>query len=91
MELNFFIWESQILIKVLFELAWKNKPTIIFIDEIDSILSERSEGENEVTPRFKTKFLIPIQDDKGILVLGFTNIPWGLDQLLEEDSKKNIS
>ena len=86
--------ESERLIKALFELARKNKPAVIFIDEIDSVLSARSEGENEATRRLKTEFLIQMQgvgkDDKGILVLGATNIPWGLDPAVRRRFQKKI-
>ena len=86
--------ESERLIKALFELARKNKPAVIFIDEIDSVLSARSEGENEATRRLKTEFLIQMQgvgkDDRGILVLGATNIPWGLDPAVRRRFQKKI-
>ena len=86
--------ESERLIKALFELARKNKPAVIFIDEIDSVLSARSEGENDATRRLKTEFLIQMQgvgkDDRGILVLGATNIPWGLDPAVRRRFQKKI-
>ena len=89
-----FMGESERLIKALFELARKNKPAVIFIDEIDSVLSARSEGENEATRRLKTEFLIQMQgvgkDDKGILALGATNIPWGLDPAVRRRFQKKI-
>ena len=89
-----YMGESERLIKALFELARKNKPAVIFIDEIDSVLSARSEGENEATRRLKTEFLIQMQgvgkDDKGILVLGATNIPWGLDPAVRRRFQKKI-
>ena len=53
--------ESGRLIMALFELARKNKLAVIFIDEIDSVLSARSEEENEATRRLKTEFLIQMQ------------------------------
>ena len=89
-----FMGESERLIKALFELARKNKPAVIFIDEIDSVLSARTDGENEATRRLKTEFLIQMQgvgkDDKGILVLGATNIPWGLDPAVRRRFQKKI-
>ena len=89
-----YMGESERLIKALFELARKNKPAVIFIDEIDSVLSARTEGENEATRRLKTEFLIQMQgvgkDDRGILVLGATNIPWGLDPAVRRRFQKKI-
>ena len=89
-----YMGESERLIKALFELARKNKPAVIFIDEIDSVLSARSDGENDATRRLKTEFLIQMQgvgkDDRGILVLGATNIPWGLDPAVRRRFQKKI-
>ena len=87
--------ESERLVRALFELARKNKPAVIFIDEIDSIMSSRSEGENDATRRLKTEFLIQMggggdEDDDGILVLGATNIPWGLDPSVRRRFQKKI-
>ena len=86
--------ESEKLIKGLFDLARKNRPAVIFLDEIDSVLSARSDNETDATRRLKTEFLIQMQgvgnDDKGILVLGATNIPWGLDPAVRRRFQKKI-
>ena len=86
--------ESEKLIKGLFDLARKNKPAVIFLDEIDSVLGARSDNENDATRRIKTEFLIQMQgvgnDDEGILVLGATNIPWGLDPAVRRRFQKKI-
>ncbi|EQC38262.1 hypothetical protein, variant [Saprolegnia diclina VS20] len=75
--------ESERLVKNLFEMAREKKPSIIFIDEIDSLCSNRSEGESDSTRRIKTEFLVQMQgvghSHDGILVLGATNVPWELD------------
>jgi vacuolar protein-sorting-associated protein 4 len=47
-------------VKQLFELAREKKPSIIFIDEIDSLCTSRSEGENDATRRIKTEFLVQV-------------------------------
>ena len=72
--------------KTLFSLARENKPSIIFIDEVDALCGSRSENESESARRIKTEFLVQMQgvgvDNDGVLVLGATNIPWVLDSAI---------
>jgi vacuolar protein-sorting-associated protein 4 len=71
------------LVKQLFDMARDNKPSIVFIDEVDSLCGTRGEGESETGRRIKNEFLVQMNgvgnDMEGILVLGATNIPWALD------------
>lgn len=86
--------ESEKLVRNLFEMARNQKPSIIFIDEIDSLCSTRSDNENDATRRIKTEFLVQMQgvgnDNDGILVLGATNIPWVLDSAIRRRFEKRI-
>ncbi|XP_046735339.1 vacuolar protein sorting-associated protein 4 [Diprion similis] len=86
--------ESEKLVKNLFELARQHKPSIIFIDEVDSLCSSRSDNESESARRIKTEFLVQMQgvgtDNEGILVLGATNIPWVLDSAIRRRFEKRI-
>lgn len=58
-----YLGESEKLVRALFALAKALAPSIIFVDEIDSLLSARGgSSEHESTRRIKTEFLINWSD-----------------------------
>lgn len=86
--------ESEKAIKNLFKQARENAPAVIFIDEIDSMCGERSDGENESSRRIKTEFLVQMEgvgsNNNNVLVLGATNTPWSLDPAMRRRFEKRI-
>ena len=78
------VGDSERLMKHLFGMAAIYSPSIIFIDEIDSMLTARSSTENEAARRVKTEFLVQLDgvgsSNGRILVMGATNRPFDLDE-----------
>ena len=73
------------MVRALFAVARVHEPSVVFIDEIDSLLTSRCEGEHESSRKMKTEF--PVQLDgastvgqERVLVLGATNRPQELDE-----------
>lgn len=87
--------ESEKLVKALFDLAREKRPSVIFIDEIDSLCGARGEGqEMESSRRIKTQFLTQMDgvgnDLRGVLILAATNTPWSLDIAMRRRFDKRI-
>lgn len=92
--LSKWLGESEKLVREVFNLGRQNKPSIIFIDEIDSLCSARSDSESESARRVKTEFLVQMngvgKDMDGVLILAATNIPWALDPAIRRRFEKRI-
>lgn len=92
--LSKFLGETEKQVKNLFEMARERKPSIIFIDEIDSVCGARGEGEHETMRRVKTEILVQMQgvgsDNKNVLVLGATNLPWEIDPAVRRRFERRI-
>ena len=58
------------MVRALFAVARVHQPSVVFIDEIDSVLSSRSDTEHESSRRIKTEFLVQLVsfDEKEILI-----------------------
>lgn len=90
--------DSEKLVRILFELAEHYAPSTIFLDELDSIMSQRqsgaSGGEHEGSRRMKTELLIQmdgLSKRKGqVFVLAASNLPWDLDQAMLRRLEKRI-
>jgi SpoVK/Ycf46/Vps4 family AAA+-type ATPase len=80
--------EGEKLLRTLFDVARAAAPSIIFVDEMDALLSSRkSDGEHEASRRFKTEFMTQMDgivktgsnNSNNLLLIAATNCPWDID------------
>lgn len=79
--------DAQKLVSAVFTLAYKLQPSIIFIDEADSLLGHRKSTDHEAFTNMKTEFMalwdgFATQQDSRVMVLAATNRPWELDEAI---------
>lgn len=80
--------EDEKNVRALFSLAAKVSPTIIFVDEVDSMLGQRARyGEHEAMRKIKNEFMshwdgLLSKTGEKILVLAATNRPFDLDEAI---------
>ncbi|XP_027936508.1 26S proteasome regulatory subunit 6A homolog isoform X1 [Vigna unguiculata] len=88
--------EDEKNVRALFSLAAKVAPTIIFIDEVDSMLGQRTKsGEHEAMRKIKNEFMVHwdgllSKPGKRILVLAATNRPYDLDEAIIRRFERRI-
>ncbi|XP_027156220.1 spastin-like isoform X2 [Coffea eugenioides] len=89
------VGEGEKLVRTLFAVAISKQPSVIFMDEIDSIMSVRMSNENEASRRLKSEFLIQFDgvtsnSDDLVIVIGATNKPQELDDAVLRRLVKRI-
>jgi len=85
-----FYGESEARLRDIFEVATRNQPSIIFLDELDAIAPKREKVSGDVEKRVVAQ-LLAIMDglkDRGrVVVIGATNLPSMLDPALRRPGR----
>ncbi|KAL3191606.1 hypothetical protein MRX96_059704 [Rhipicephalus microplus] len=89
------VGEGEKMVRALFAVARSCQPAVVFIDEIDSLLSQRCESEHESSRRIKTEFLVQLdgastKGDERLLIVGATNRPKELDEAARRRLAKRL-
>ncbi|PBO81852.1 MAG: ATPase [Methanobacteriota archaeon] len=88
--MNKYYGESEAHLRQIFEEAETNSPSIIFIDELDSIASKRDETQGEVERRVVAQLLTlmdGLQARGQVIVIAATNRPDAIDQALRRPGR----
>lgn len=89
------VGEGEKMVRAMFAVARCMQPSVVFIDEIDSLLTQRVDGEHDSSRRLKTEFLVQFDgvstsNDDRLLIIGATNRPQELDEAARRRFTKRI-
>ncbi len=81
--LDMWIGNSEKNLHEIFELARRNKPCVLFFDEVDAMGGSRSELKQSAMRHVINQFLAELDgvdsNNEGVLILAATNAPWSVD------------
>jgi AAA+ superfamily predicted ATPase len=89
--IDMFVGRSERNIHELFEVARRNAPCVIFLDEVDAIGQKRSQLRNTPMRSAVNQLLLELDDvasdNTGVFLLAATNHPWDVDSALRRPGR----
>jgi len=82
--LDMYIGQSERNLRATFEMARRNRPCVLFFDEVDALAARRSDMRQAHNRQLVNQFLAELDGvdqnaNEGVLVLAATNAPWYID------------
>ncbi|SEH01653.1 Tetratricopeptide repeat-containing protein [Nonomuraea solani] len=82
--LDMYVGSSERNLHATFDLARRNRPCVLFFDEVDALAARRSDMRQAHTRQLVNQFLAELDGvdqsaNEGVLVLAATNAPWYVD------------
>ncbi|MEW9549843.1 AAA family ATPase [Nonomuraea sp. NPDC050783] len=82
--LDMYIGSSERNLRATFDLARRNRPCVLFFDEVDALAARRSDARHTHNRQIVNQFLAELDGvdadaNEGVLVLAATNAPWYID------------
>ncbi|HEY0139046.1 MAG TPA: AAA family ATPase [Nannocystis sp.] len=81
--LDMYIGESERKLAAIFAKARSSTPAVLFFDELEGLAAKRSYARESSSAKVVSQFLTEMdgfaQNNKGVLILGATNVPWAVD------------
>jgi SpoVK/Ycf46/Vps4 family AAA+-type ATPase len=78
-----YIGESERKLHALFDKARQSTPAVLFFDELEALAAKRQYSREGTSAKLVSQFLTEMdgfaQNNKGVLILGATNVPWAID------------
>ena len=89
--IDMFVGQSERNIHELFEIARRNAPCVVFLDEVDAIGQKRSQLRHTPMRSAVNQLLLELDDisgnNEGVFLLAATNQPWDVDSALRRPGR----
>jgi len=89
--IDMFVGQSERNIHELFEVARRNAPCVLFLDEVDAIGQKRSQLRHTPMRSAVNQLLLELDDvsgnNEGVFLLAATNHPWDVDSALRRPGR----
>ncbi|HTX27950.1 MAG TPA: ATP-binding protein [Streptosporangiaceae bacterium] len=89
--IDMFVGQSERNIHELFEIARRNAPCVLFLDEVDAIGQKRSQLRHTPLRSAVNQLLLELDDiaghNEGVFLLAATNHPWDVDSALRRPGR----